>query len=136
MARLAEEGFEISLACRQIRFKAKFAQGKDVFRKRRSLFFKKMQVVRGCGAKRNVPVYMVYSDRRLIEGSPKNSTSRCRSYHGVRAIRLKSATIFRKNESHHHRNAAVCTRSSHSRVSLSSSCVTVIEHPAISSEVT
>ena len=69
MARLAEEGFEISLACRQIRFKAKFAQGKDVFRKRRSLFFKKMQVVRGCGAKRNVPVYMVYSDRRLIEGS-------------------------------------------------------------------
>jgi CreA protein len=30
--------------------------------------------VRGCDAKRNVLVYMVYSDR-LIEGSPKNSTS-------------------------------------------------------------
>ena len=41
---------------------------------RRSLFFKKMQIVRGCDAKRNVLVYMVYSDR-LIEGSPKNSTS-------------------------------------------------------------
>ena len=45
-----------------------------MFRQRRSLFFKKMQIVRGCDAKRNVLVYMVYSDR-LIEGSPKNSTS-------------------------------------------------------------
>jgi CreA protein len=49
-------------------------QGDDMFRQRRSLFFKKMQIVRGCDAKRNVLVYMVYSDR-LIEGSPKNSTS-------------------------------------------------------------
>ena len=74
---LAEEVSDISLACGQvapIRFKAKFAQGEDVFRKRRSLFFKKMQIVRGCDEKRNVIVYMVYSDR-LIEGSPKNSTS-------------------------------------------------------------
>jgi CreA protein len=39
-----------------------------------SLFFKKMQIVRGCDTKRNVLVYMVYSDR-LIEGSPRNSTS-------------------------------------------------------------
>jgi CreA protein len=30
--------------------------------------------VRGCDVKRNVLVYMVYSDR-IIEGSPKNSTS-------------------------------------------------------------
>jgi CreA protein len=74
---VAEEVSDISLACRQIgpiRFKEKFAQGDDVFLKRRSLFFKKMQIVRGCDAKRNVLVYMVYSDR-LIEGSPKNSTS-------------------------------------------------------------
>ena len=74
---IAEEVSDVSLACRQvapIRFKAKFAQGEDVFRKRRSLFFKKMQIVRGCDTKRNVLVYMVYSDR-LIEGSPKNSTS-------------------------------------------------------------
>jgi CreA protein len=74
---VAEEVSDISLACRQIgpiRFKAKFEQGDDVFRKRRSLFFKKMQIVRGCDPKRNVLVYMVYSDR-LIEGSPKNSTS-------------------------------------------------------------
>ena len=57
-----------------IRFKEKMKQGDDMFRKRRSLFFKKMQIVRGCDAKRNVLVYMVYSDR-VVEGSPKNSTS-------------------------------------------------------------
>jgi CreA protein len=33
-----------------------------------------MQIVRACDAKRNVLVYMVYSDK-LIDGSPKNSTS-------------------------------------------------------------
>ena len=74
---VAEEVSDISLACRQIgpiRFKKKFAQGEDVFRARRSLFFKKMQIVRGCDSKRNVLVYMVYSDK-LIEGSPKNSTA-------------------------------------------------------------
>src|SRR5882724_1688066 len=74
---VAEEVSDISLACRQIgpiRFKQKFAQGEDMFRQRRSLFFKKMQIVRGCDVKRNVLVYMVYSDK-LIEGSPKNSTS-------------------------------------------------------------
>ena len=74
---LAEEVSDISLACSQIgpiHFKDKMVQGDDMFRKRRSLFFKKMQIVRGCDAKRNVLVYMVYSDR-LIEGSPKNSTS-------------------------------------------------------------
>jgi len=74
---VAEEVSDISLACRQIgpvRFKEKFEQGEEVFRRRRSLFFKKMQIVRGCDQKRNVLVYMVFSDR-LIEGSPKNSTS-------------------------------------------------------------
>ena len=74
---VAEEVSDISLACRQIgpiRFKQKFSQGEDMFRERRSLFFKKMQIVRGCDPKRNVLVYMVYSDK-LIEGSPKNSTS-------------------------------------------------------------
>ena len=74
---VAEEVSDISLSCSQvgpIRFKAKFEQGEDVFRQRRSLFFKKMQIVRGCDVKRNVLVYMVYSDR-IIEGSPKNSTS-------------------------------------------------------------
>jgi len=74
---LAEQLSDISLSCRQIgpiRIKKKFGQGEDVFIERRSLFFKKMQIVRGCDKKRNVLVYMVYSDR-LIEGSPQNSTS-------------------------------------------------------------
>jgi CreA protein len=74
---VAEEVSDISLACRQIgpiHFKNKMAQGDDMFRQRRSLFFKKMQIVRGCDGKRNVLVYMVYSDK-LIDGSPKNSTS-------------------------------------------------------------
>jgi CreA protein len=74
---VAEQVSDISLSCRQIgpiRFKGKMEQGEDMFRQRRSLFFKKMQIVRGCDAKRNTLVYMVYSDR-LIEGSPQNSTS-------------------------------------------------------------
>src|SRR5215471_1491459 len=74
---LAEQVSDISLACRQIgpiRFKRKLEQAADMFRERRSMFFKKMQIVRGCDARRNVLVYMVYSDK-LIEGSPKNSTS-------------------------------------------------------------
>jgi CreA protein len=74
---VAEEVSDISLACRQIgpiAIKQKFEQGALVYRQSRSLFFKKMQVVRGCDVKRNVLVYVVYSDR-LIEGSPKNSTS-------------------------------------------------------------
>jgi CreA protein len=74
---LAEQVSDISLSCSQvgpIHFKDEMEQGGDMFRQRRSLFFKKMQIVRGCDAKRNVLVYMVYSDR-LIDGSPKNSTS-------------------------------------------------------------
>lgn len=74
---IAEEVSDISLACRQIgpiSFKGKFDQGETVFSERRSFIFKKMQIVRGCDAKRNVLVYLVYSDRP-IEGSPKNSTS-------------------------------------------------------------
>jgi CreA protein len=74
---LAEEVSDISLACRQVgpvKFKEKFEQGAIVFSERRSFIFKRMRIVRGCDAKRNTLVYLVYSDRP-IEGSPKNSTS-------------------------------------------------------------
>ncbi|WP_188580971.1 CreA family protein [Azorhizobium oxalatiphilum] len=77
MVGLAEEVSDISLACRQIgpiSIKEKFEQGDVVFRQSRSIFFKRMQIVRGCDTKRNVLVYLVYSDK-LIDGSPKNSTS-------------------------------------------------------------
>jgi CreA protein len=74
---LAEQTSDISLSCRQygpIKFKGTFTQGDVVFSERRSLIFKKMQIVRGCDTRRNILVYMTYSDK-LIEGSPKNSTS-------------------------------------------------------------
>ena len=74
---VAEEVSDISLSCRQIgpiRIKQKFEQGEVVFSERRSLVFKRMQIVRGCDTKRNVLVYLVYSDK-LIDGSPQNATS-------------------------------------------------------------
>ena len=73
---VAEEVSDISLACddRADPLQAEICLRRRHVRQRRSLFFKKMQIVRGCDPKRNVLVYMVYSDK-LIEGSPKNSTS-------------------------------------------------------------
>lgn len=74
---VAEELSNASLACRQIgpvSFKEKFEQGEEMFTERRSVFFKKLRIVRGCDARRNVLVYLVYTDK-LIEGSPENSTS-------------------------------------------------------------
>src|SRR5580692_13213413 len=65
---LAEQTSDISLACRQygpIKFKEKFEQGDVVFRERRSLYFKKMQIVRGCDVKRNILIYMVYTDKLI-----------------------------------------------------------------------
>ena len=76
---LAEQVSDISLACRQIgpiHFKGKLEQGDDMFRRRRSLFFKKMQIVRGCDTKRNVLVYMVYSDR-LIRSEERRVGKEC-----------------------------------------------------------
>lgn len=74
---LAEELSDASLACRQIgpiSFNEKFEQGDEMFSQKRSIFFKKMRIVRGCDIKRNVLVYLIYTDK-LINGSPKNSTS-------------------------------------------------------------
>ena len=51
---LAEQTSDISLACRQygpIKFSGKADQGDVVFSERRSVFFKKMQIVRGCDTK-------------------------------------------------------------------------------------
>lgn len=74
---VAEELSNASLACRQvgpITFREKFGQGDEVFSQRRSILFKRMQIVRGCDTRRNVLVYLVYTDK-IIEGSPENSTS-------------------------------------------------------------
>ncbi|MBR2537425.1 MAG: CreA family protein [Hyphomicrobium sp.] len=74
---VAEELSQASLSCKQygpIVFKRKLKQGEEMFSQRRSFFFKRMQIVRGCDTKRNMLVYLVYTDK-LIEGSPENSTS-------------------------------------------------------------
>jgi CreA protein len=74
---LAEDQSIASIACRQvgpISFVDKLKQGELVFKKKTSLVFKKMQVVRFYDAARNTLVYLVYSDR-LIDGSPQNSVT-------------------------------------------------------------
>ena len=74
---LAEDTSDASIACRQVgpvRFLDEMQEGEEVFSERRSLVFKRLQVVRFHDRKRNTLVYLVYSDR-LIEGSPKNAIS-------------------------------------------------------------
>ena len=48
--------------------------GEFVFKQSTSMLFKSMQVARFHDKKRDVLVYLVYSDK-LIDGSPKNSVS-------------------------------------------------------------
>ncbi len=45
-----------------------------MFKARRSVLFKRLQVVRFLDKKRNSLVYLAYSDK-LIDGSPKNAIS-------------------------------------------------------------
>jgi len=78
---LAEDTSDAAISCQQvgpIELSDKIAQGKAqgevVFRKRTSLVFKKLQVVRFYDAKRNTLAYLAYSDK-VVEGSPKNAIS-------------------------------------------------------------
>ncbi len=74
---LAEDTSDVSIACRPvgpIKFLGDLKDGERVFDEHRSLVFKKLHVVRFFDRKRNVLVYVAYSDR-VIEGSPKNSIS-------------------------------------------------------------
>jgi CreA protein len=76
---LAEDPAEASIACRQVgsvdlaRVK-QLKNGEEVFTRGASLIWKKVQVVRFYDAKRNVLVYLTYTDR-LLDGSPRNSIS-------------------------------------------------------------
>jgi CreA protein len=77
MVGLEEDPSDASITCRQvgpIEVMDELEEGEEVFKKRTSLIFKSMQVVRFFDPKRKVFVYLVYSDR-VIEGSPKNSVS-------------------------------------------------------------
>lgn len=78
---VAEDTSDASLSCHQTgpvsldpKIKTGDRDGEDVFKKRTSLVFKSMQVVRFYDKTRNTLVYMVYSDR-VLKGSPKSSTS-------------------------------------------------------------
>jgi len=74
---LAEDTADASIACRQvgpIRFRGALEDGEEVFGRRASALFKRVQVVRFHDAARNVLVYLTYSDR-VIEGSPQNAIS-------------------------------------------------------------
>ena len=74
---LAEDTSDASIACRQVgpvSINGKLEYGEEVFKERRSIMFKSLQVVRFCDETRNTLVYLVYSDK-VVEGSPKNSIS-------------------------------------------------------------
>ena len=78
---LAEDTSDAAISCQQVGpvslsndiMKGK-ADGDVVFRKRTSLVFKKLQVVRFYDKKRNALVYLSYSDK-VVDGSPKNALS-------------------------------------------------------------
>lgn len=78
---VAEDRSNASLSCHQTgpitlneHIKAGKEEGEGVFKKRTSLIFKSLQVVRFFDKKHNTLVYMAYSDRVLV-GSPNNSIS-------------------------------------------------------------
>lgn len=78
---LAEDTSDAAISCQQVgpielgeRIKNGKAQGEVVFKKRTSLVFKSLQVVRFYDAKRNTLAYLAYSDK-VVDGSPKNAIS-------------------------------------------------------------
>ncbi|MEA1063526.1 protein CreA [Apirhabdus apintestini] len=78
---LAEDTADAAISCQQVgpivldeKIKKGERQGDVVFKKRTSLVFKKLQVVRFYDVKRNSLVYMSYSDK-VVDGSPKNALS-------------------------------------------------------------
>jgi len=74
---LAEDTSDASINCQQtgpVSFRDELEDGEEVFSRRASIMFKRVQVVRFFDQPRNALVYLTYSDR-LIEGSPKNSIS-------------------------------------------------------------
>ena len=74
---LVEQRSEASIACRQIgpiTIPGNLKEGDEVFSKSRSILFKRLHVVRFVDKKRNVLVYLAFTDK-LVDGSPKHSIS-------------------------------------------------------------
>lgn len=78
---VAEDTSDASISCRQTgkielnpEIKSGKRDGERVFKKRTSLIFKTIQVVRFYDKNRHALVYLVYSDR-IVDGSPQNSVA-------------------------------------------------------------
>ena len=78
---VAEDTSDASIECTQIGpvalpddIRSGKRDGEQVFKKRTSLLFKTLQVVRFYDPKRRALIYLTYTDR-VIEGSPQNSIS-------------------------------------------------------------
>ncbi|MCB1889955.1 MAG: CreA family protein [Rhodocyclaceae bacterium] len=74
---LAEDKAEASIACRQVgpvTVREPLPAKEEVFSERMSILFKRLQVVRMVDSRRNVLIYLTYSDK-LIDGSPQNSVT-------------------------------------------------------------
>ena len=78
---MAEDTADASIACRQTgpiflteAIRSGKKNGDEVFKKRTSLIFKTLQVIRFYDSARHALVYLTYGDR-VIEGSPKNSVT-------------------------------------------------------------
>ena len=74
---LAEDTSDASINCQQtgpVSFRGELGDGEEVFSRRASILFKRIQVVRFFDQTRNTLVYLTSSDK-LIDGSPKNSVS-------------------------------------------------------------
>ena len=74
---LAEDTSDASIACRQtgpIALPEDLENGEEVFGRRSSILFKRLQVVRFYDPARQTLIYLAYSDK-LIDGSPKNAIS-------------------------------------------------------------
>ena len=78
---LASDTSDASIACRQVgpihlpeNIANKKNDGDRVFKKRSSILFKTLQVVRFYDPETNSLVYLTYSDK-LVDGSPKNAVT-------------------------------------------------------------
>jgi len=74
---LAEDTSDAAINCQQtgaVTFRSDLVPGEEVFSRRASILFKRIQVVRFFDETRNALVYLTYSDK-LVDGSPKNSVS-------------------------------------------------------------
>lgn len=73
---IAEDVSEASIACRQtadkVTLKSALPEREDLFTEKMSAVFKEMHVTRMVDPKRNVLLYLTYSDK-VFDGSPKNS---------------------------------------------------------------